>query len=91
MNEIERKLAALKAKFLALGLQRADALEAALAAGDRDEVKAIAHGISGTAGMFGFTDIGRSAARLEAIIFEGGDPQEQARSLIAALRSVSDS
>jgi HPt (histidine-containing phosphotransfer) domain-containing protein len=91
MEDIEQKLAELKTKFLALGLQRADALEAALAAGDRDEVKAIAHGISGTAGMFGLTDIGRSAARLEAIIFEGGDPQDQAQSLVAALRQLGDS
>ena len=61
-------------------------LRAALAASDRAAIVAIAHGLSGSAGTFGFAAISRHAEALELAV-EAGDEQLDATStvLLAAL------
>jgi HPt (histidine-containing phosphotransfer) domain-containing protein len=46
--------------------ERASALEGAIAAGDVDEVSALAHRLKGTAGAYGFDGIAEEAAALHA-------------------------
>lgn len=54
-----------------------DRLRAALGASDRATLGIIAHGLSGTAGTFGFAEISALAAELEEA-FDGGAPLDAA-------------
>lgn len=65
MSPLEQKMAELRARFLADAAERADALEQLTASGDFEAGRAIAHGLAGRAGMFGFDEIGALALAAE--------------------------
>lgn len=82
-------LAALKASFRIRTLQDADALDDALSRGDegRREIERLAHGLAGSAGIFGQQDISVAAATIDICFAEGGVPRAQwVRALSATIR-----
>ncbi len=60
-------------------------LRAALDVSDSATLGAIAHGLSGTAGTFGFAEISALSAALEEVIDSGGPFGATAHRLLAAL------
>jgi chemotaxis protein histidine kinase CheA len=105
-EELERKLAALKAQFterLPLRLETMDKAFQGLGASDAGEaltaLKALrneAHKLSGTAGTFGFEDLGTAAQALEEfcdLLIAAGRPvtQEERRTLGARLAALKKS
>lgn len=58
-------LAALRAEFRIRAVEDRATLEQALAVGDDDRVERVAHGLAGSAGLFGFTDIGAAALAVD--------------------------
>lgn len=76
------------ASEFARGLPRSLAeMGAALAAGDRRSVARLAHQTSGGAGIFGLTELCRSARQLEEAAREGGEDE---RSLLGRLKSMEE-
>lgn len=55
---------------------------------DADELIAIVHRLSGTAGIFGFTELSEAAERTENALREGRGAQSLIDRLIAELRST---
>ena len=88
MKHVHEQVERLKGKFVLTAPDRATALQDANAAGDRDAILRIAHSIAGTAGMFGFDDIGRQAVDLEAEVRGGGDVSGSVDALAGALRAL---
>ncbi|WP_420471484.1 Hpt domain-containing protein [Brevundimonas sp. FT23042] len=64
-------LAPIRKRFRERALADADALAGALAAGDAVQIEALAHGLAGAAGIFGFTEISDRAKALDARFAEG--------------------
>lgn len=58
-------LTALRAEFCVRAVEDRAALAQALAVGDLDRVERVAHGLAGSAGLFGFTDIGAAALAVD--------------------------
>lgn len=80
-------LAPLRPRFCERARGDADALEAALAETDHVRIEALAHGLAGAAGLFGFTDMGGLAKRIDGKFAEGETPgREEIEALIAAIR-----
>lgn len=79
-------MTALRARFAAAAPGEAEQLERALAAGDADAMRRIAHGLAGRAGMFGFDALGVTALAAD----EANDTHlpQAARALVSALRSL---
>jgi DNA-binding response OmpR family regulator len=60
-------------KFL-LGLpQRVAAIQEALTAGEKNQLKVLAHQLKGAAGGYGFTAISQASAKLESAVIAGAD------------------
>ncbi|MCR9159275.1 MAG: Hpt domain-containing protein [Nannocystaceae bacterium] len=89
------RLAELRQGFAARLRERVDALETAVAkVDDRQaaaiaEVEQLAHKLAGTAGSYGFHEIGEIAAELEALCGEGFDAT-QAAELTERMRAALD-
>lgn len=79
-------MATLRDRFVSAAGGQAEALEHCLAAGDLAEVRRIAHGLAGRAGMFGFDRIGELA--LVADEADNAVLPERAAILIATLRAL---
>ena len=82
-------LATLGMRFRIRALADADALEAALAqaGGAPACIEAMAHGLAGSAGMFGEPEIGEVAGALDASFAEGRPPDAaMVRALVAVIR-----
>jgi HPt (histidine-containing phosphotransfer) domain-containing protein len=94
MTDFAARMDALRSRFIGRAGEDAVRLRAALAPFDRAELLRTSHAIVGSAGMFGFSDLGDLAARVEdAIDANEGEDLVAARSrgLIAALdRLVQD-
>lgn len=77
----------LRRRFRARALEEADQLQAALATNDRAALERVAHGLAGTAGLFGYRAIGEAAAAVDAA-FARSDPDapDAAPALIEAIR-----
>lgn len=58
-------LAVLKAEFRVRAVEDQAELEQARAVGDDDRVERVAHGLAGSAGLFGFSDIGAAALAVD--------------------------
>lgn len=58
----------LRARFRLRAASERDLLTRALNDGDRDEIRRIAHGLAGTAGVFGYGEISRDALMLEEAV-----------------------
>lgn len=78
---------ALRRRFCARALDEADQLETALAANDRAAVERLAHSLAGTAGLFGYKEIGEAARAVDGAFARGdADASDAAPALIAAIR-----
>lgn len=88
MTPLDDKLAELRKRFVARAGEELSDLDAALAAGDREQVVERAHKLAGISGMFGFGDLGRAALELEEAALAGRDWHghgERVRKLLATL------
>lgn len=80
-------LAELRGRFCERARGDADALEIALAASDAERIEALAHGLAGAAGLFGFTEIGQMAKAIDGRFAEGETPAPaQIQALIGTIR-----
>ena len=83
----DERMAQLRVRFLtraaAERLQLADAAERL----DREELRRLAHGIAGSAGVFGFPDIGERARALEEAV-DAGCGEAELSSLTVALTDL---
>lgn len=68
MSAFEDKMEQLRARFRLRAASERDLLTRALNDGDRDEIRRIAHGLAGTAGVFGYGEISRDALMLEEAV-----------------------
>lgn len=83
MSDFDERMAVLRARFVARAAEQRAQLAAALLAEDRDETRRLAHGLSGSAGVFGFPEISADAQALEEAVDEGADSEALKR--LAAL------
>ncbi|MBA4765645.1 Hpt domain-containing protein [Qipengyuania sp. 902] len=88
--ELEIRMAQMAARFAARAGEHEAALQAAIAADDREAIASQAHRLAGIAGMFGQPQVGEAAARLEDIVEAGGDYLDAAERLSAMLRDLRD-
>ena len=80
-------LAALRVRFRTRALSDADDLAAALQQSDDAQIEALAHGLAGAAGLFGFTAIGGQAKEIDRQFAEGERPSRtEVEALIASIR-----
>lgn len=84
MSGFEDRMEQLRARFILRAQDEQAAIATAVAAMDRDEVKRIAHGLSGSAGVFGFAEIGNEAQAVEEAVDENA-ASEDLRGLCAIL------
>lgn len=68
---LRQRLAALSRRFLERAVDERQQIAAALQRGNLKEVAALAHRLAGTAGSFGFKDLGNHAVRVEELIKQG--------------------
>lgn len=80
---VDAQIAALVPRFLANRAADVDRIRAALAAGDFEAIRAVAHGMKGSGGGYGFPEISRLGAAME----EGARQRDAAAigSLVASL------
>ena len=82
-------LAGLRAEFCVRAAEDRAALAQALARGDQDTLERVAHGLAGSAGLFGFSDIGAAALAMDDGFASGrGLDAAAADRLIAALDAL---
>ena len=86
MNLDDERMAALRGRFVAAAGEQADRIEAALDAGDLEGARAIAHGLAGRSGLFGFVALGEVARLTDEA--EEGLLRSRAAELVVALREV---
>jgi HPt (histidine-containing phosphotransfer) domain-containing protein len=77
-------MARLKQRFVVRSAEDRMALLKAFDRGDREELRRLAHSLSGAGGIFGFADISQYAAQLEQGI-DRGDPLDRLSELLSAL------
>lgn len=68
MEEFERRMAALRDRFVERARADAAALRTAAAKADRAALRQIAHGLAGNAGLFGHAELGQAARALEIVL-----------------------
>jgi HPt (histidine-containing phosphotransfer) domain-containing protein len=82
-------LAPLRQRFLERARVEAGVIEQALAEGDHAALETTAHSLAGSAGLFGFSDIGRAASEIDSLYASGDQPSEaQVRALLAAMQAA---
>jgi HPt (histidine-containing phosphotransfer) domain-containing protein len=88
MNGFDQRLADLRRRFLERTRKERMQLASACQTIDREELRRVSHGLAGSAGIFGFADLGRSAQTLEEAIYRdagNGEIRALAEELIALL------
>ena len=70
MGDFEDRMAGLRLRFIDRAARDRGAVEAALAQEDRSSLRHLAHGLAGTAGIFGFAAIGQAAQQVEDLLDE---------------------
>ena len=88
MSDFDAKLADLATRFTARVPMERSALASALATGDRIAIAALAHKLSGIAGMFGYPGISDAARELELSAERGEDIAAEARLLDQSLSAL---
>jgi HPt (histidine-containing phosphotransfer) domain-containing protein len=68
MEEFERRMAALRERFVERARADAAALRTAAQDGDMAALRQLAHGLAGNAGLFGHAELGQAARTLEIAI-----------------------
>ena len=84
MGDFDSRMAELRARFVARLEDERGRLVAALRLDDREEVRRIAHGLSGSGGVFGFPEISAAAEEVEVAVDEGAN-EARVRELCARL------
>ena len=79
MSEFDERMAQLRLRFVARAAEQREQLTAALMAGDRDEVRRLAHGLAGSAGVFGVHQISEDAQAVEEAVDDGAADDELKR------------
>jgi HPt (histidine-containing phosphotransfer) domain-containing protein len=90
MTGAEDRMARLKHRFVERSRGDREALVKAFGGVDREELRRLAHSLSGAGGIFGFEAISQCAARLEHGI-DREEPPERLRELLDALLQEIDS
>lgn len=91
MTELGNAMAKLRPAFIARLDRDAERLERSSACADWAEVVAISHDLAGAAGLFGFSEIGELAARLEesaSVGATGTDASALQEALLTKMRGV---
>jgi len=83
-------MARLKHRFVERSRGDREALVKALGDDERDELRRLAHSLSGAGGIFGFAGISECAAQLEQGV-DRDDPPDRLRELLDALLKEIDS
>ena len=78
MTPFEQRMAEFHARFLARAAEDADKIEVALANADFVALRAVCHGLSGNAGVFGFGELGAQAQAVEEAV-DAGEPAASVR------------
>jgi HPt (histidine-containing phosphotransfer) domain-containing protein len=76
--ELDARMAALRERFRARAADDRASILAARDAGDLAEVGRLAHGLSGSGGVFGFPQLSADAQALENAIDAGAKPEDLA-------------
>lgn len=84
----ESKLAALRAGYGVALRAKLEEIASRLAEGERDEAKGLAHKVRGTAGSYGYAEVGLLAGRLEDALEAGEDVAEIAAALVEQGASI---
>lgn len=79
-------MAQLRQRFVDAAGDQADRIEALLRTGDVEGARRLAHGLAGRSGMFGFTELGEAARRVDEA--EPAVLPAQAEELLARLRTL---
>jgi len=79
MTGFDERMAQLRKRFVARAQEERAQLIAAATVGDRAEMRRVAHGLSGSAGVFGFPEIGLDAQALEEAVDSEADEGELRR------------
>lgn len=88
MDEFERRMEALKARFVERAVGDGLALREARAAGDRVGMRRIAHGLAGNAGLFGQPQLGETASALDDALGTPASDEQLAPLLEAVLALI---
>lgn len=72
-------MAEFRERFLERSARNAESIGQALAAGDHATIRIVCHGLSGSAGMFGFADVGTLAEAVEQAVDRGAGEDEVRR------------
>ncbi len=73
MTEFESRMAELRARFVVRAADDRARLVIAIQDQDRAEIRRLAHGLSGTGGVFGFAALSDAAEAVEVGVDEGRD------------------
>lgn len=79
MSAFDERMAELRARFVIRAAEQRAQLAAALLASDLEEVRRLAHGLSGSAGVFGFPELSEGAQALEEAVDAGAEDAEVKR------------
>jgi len=83
MTAFDERMAKLRERFVErAGMERTELIEARHRR-DRETLRRLAHGLSGSAGVFGFPEISVEAARLETAVDEGASEEDVDRLAVA--------
>jgi HPt (histidine-containing phosphotransfer) domain-containing protein len=73
VTDLDERMAQLRARFRTRAAADRARIAAALDQADWDEVRRLAHGLSGSGGVFGFPQVSKDAEAVEIAIDEGRD------------------
>ena len=74
--ELDARMAALQQRFRARAGEDGARIAAAFAAGDLETVRNLAHGLSGSGGVFGFPEVSKDAQAVENEVDAGAAPAD---------------
>lgn len=76
MTAFDEGMERIRASFRARAAEHSASVRAALAQGDREGLRTLAHKLCGTAGTLGFSEVSESAMRLEDLLDDGASPAD---------------
>lgn len=79
MTGFDARMAALRQRFIDQAAAEEVLIRTALAGGDWPKLRDLSHGLSGRAGMFGFSEVGDAAQAVEEAIDADATPDERQR------------
>lgn len=88
MDEFERRMDALRSRFVERAATDAAALRSAWAERDAEAVRRIAHSLAGNAGMFGHPRLSEAASALEEALTPAASEDELEPRLEAVLQLI---